>query len=119
MTEAPFVIKHRECRCDKIDREPLFTWENAEDERPSDDQEQVVTFTVPQYFEAHVGLDYLDILHSQGSDAATRWACLTALGVDGWNALRSPAIDNETFTSILTVILDRVRGALRSGPKGR
>lgn len=109
---APFHIQHHGCQCDKIPRVPLFSWD---DESP---ESRPTVFTMPEYFEAHVGLDYLEVLHAQGSDAALRWAALTAVGRDGWNALRSPGMDTEMFTQIMEAIVSKVRGSMR-GPKGR
>lgn len=107
---APYAIKPRACRCKDIPREPLFSWGDPADET-------YAVYTVPKHFEAHAALDYLDLLYREGSDAALRWAIILGVGADGWNALRDPAIDAATFDKICDVILSRIRGALRSGPK--
>jgi hypothetical protein len=112
--EPRFLIEHRKCQCDQAPRVPLFTWVQQTD---SGDIEAV--FEMPEYFEAHVALDYLEMLHTQGDDAAFRWALIKALGQDGWNAVRSPGMDSETFQGIVSAVLTAVMGSLRSGPKGR
>lgn len=111
MDTPPFRVQHKPCRCDEIPKEVLFEW-IRDDQEPGTGQ----TFEIPQYFEAHVPLDYLEVLHSRGSDAAFRWAVLFAIGEEGWRAMRSPGMTDETFDAIGKVILDRVRGR-GSGPK--
>lgn len=117
MTEAPYAIQHSKCRCDEIEREPLFTWDDPDLPKDGKNPAPTATYTVPKYFEAHVALDYLDILYRTDSDAAMRWACIVALGQDGWNALRDPAVSPEMFQDIVSVILKKIKGAMRSGPK--
>lgn len=112
-SETPFRVNHAACKCGDIPKETLFEFL---DEGLRDGKK---TYEIPEYFEAHVALDYLEILHSQGSDAAFRWAVITAVGKNGWAALRSPGMDSETFGKIAQVILDRVRGASSRGPKDR
>ncbi len=114
--EAPYAIQSRSCQCDKIEREPLFTWDDPEKPHGKDDQPHAV-YTIPKYFETHVALDYLDMLYRADSDAALRWACITALGHDGWNALRDPAIDPKMFQDIVSVIVNKIKGAMKAGPK--
>jgi hypothetical protein len=116
-SESVLRIKARDCECHKIPRVPLFEVEQ-------DDAEQRVfteprVFTVPEYFEGHVTLDYLEMLESRGSDAAFRWAMITAIGRDGWAAMRSPGMDDETLGVIGRAVLDKIRGANRPGPKDR
>lgn len=111
-------IKIRDCECLKIPRVPLFELE-LEEGAGSEDRDDVRTFTVPEYFEAHVTMDYLEMLESRGSDAAFRWAMITALGRDGWAAMRSPGMDDETFGVIGRAVLEKIKGANRPGPKDR
>lgn len=118
--ETPFRVEHRACRCEDIPKETLFEWVAEEDndpELPADAAKQV--FEIPEYFEAHVSLDYLEVLESRGGDAAFRWAVIRCIGRAGWAAMRSPGMDPETFQKVAQVILDRVRGAQRTGPKDR
>lgn len=117
MTEAPYAIQHSQCRCDEIEREPLFTWDDGMPKESDDPNKPTATYTIPKYFETHVALDYLDLLYRTDSDAALRWACIMAVGVDGWNALRDPAVSPQMFQEIISVILKRIKGAMRSGPK--
>lgn len=114
---APFRVQHHECRCDDIPRELLFEWVD-EDVITDGGLVETRKYEIPRYFEAHVTLDYLEILHSRGSDAAYRWAMIMALGLEGWKAVRSPGMDDETLQKISQVVLDRIRGAQSRGPKG-
>jgi hypothetical protein len=107
--DTPFRVQHIECGCSSLPKELLFEWI---------DGDTVVKYEIPQYFEAHVTLDYLEILETRGADAAFRWAVVRAVGRAGWAAFRSPGMDTETFSKISNVILDRVRGAQSRGPKG-
>lgn len=118
--EAPFRVEHRACRCDEIPKETLFEWVAEEDndpELPADAAKQV--FEISTHFEAHVSLDYLEILESRGGDAAFRWAVIKCIGSAGWAAMRSPGMDPEMFQKLAQVILDRVRGASSKAPKAR
>lgn len=118
--ETPFRVTHRACRCDDIPKETLFEWVDEEDDRPrSEGDDGKVRYEIPEHFEAHVSLDYLEILESRGGDAAFRWAVIKCIGRAGWAAMRSPGMDPETFQKLAQVILDRVRGAQRTGPKDR
>lgn len=112
--EAPFRVRHRGCQCHEIPRELLFEWVGPDQE---DDGAETVKYEIPRYFEAHVALDYLDILYGRGSDAAFRWAMIFAIGAEGWKAMRSPGMPTETFDAIAQVILDRIRGKDGRGPK--
>jgi hypothetical protein len=124
-TESVPRIKSRECECHKIPRVPLFEVERddadegAEPRVFTDEGAEPRVFTVPEYFEGHVTLDYLEMLESRGSDAAFRWAMITALGRDGWVAMRSPGMDDETFGTIGRAVLDKIRGANKRGPKAQ
>jgi hypothetical protein len=114
-TESVPRIKTRDCECHKIPRVPLFEVERDD----ADEGAEPRVFTVPEYFEGHVTLDYLEMLESRGSDAAFRWAMITALGRDGWVAMRSPGMDDETFGTIGRAVLDKIRGANKRGPKAQ
>lgn len=106
---TPYVVQHRDCRCADAPKELLFEWSDGED---------VQKYEIAKYFEAHVALDYLEVLETRGPNPAFRWAMIHAIGHRGWAALRSPGMDDATFDKIVQIILDRVRGAAsRSGPK--
>lgn len=115
--ETVFTIKHHGCHCDKAPREVLFSWTDAESASQPDDGPKLVEYTIPEYFEAHIGLDYLDLIEKRGPDAALRWAIVTACGEAGWDALRSPGLDFTDFQRIVTVILNRIKGSTQGGPK--
>lgn len=102
-------VSARGCACDQIRRIPLFELEQDEGEPR--------VFTVPEHFEGHVALDYLEVLETRGPNPAFRWAMITALGREGWDAMRSPGMDDDLFTTIGAAVLDRVRGASARGPK--
>lgn len=108
-------IKGRDCQCLKAPRVPLFELAPG----PEDESSEPRVFTVPEYFEGHVTLDYLEILETRGSDSAFRWAMITALGKDGWLAMRSPGMDEETFGVIGRAVLDKIRGANKRDPKAQ
>ena len=108
-------IKGRSCQCFTAPRDPLFELAPG----PEDVDREPRMFTVPEYFEGHVTLDYLEILETRGSDSAFRWAMITALGKDGWLAMRSPGMDEETFGVIGRAVLDKIRGANKRDPKAR
>jgi hypothetical protein len=114
---APFQVRRRACKCAEIEREPLFEWTDDDEEVSSDTPARGRVFTIPLYFEAHVGLDYLEMLQTRGPDAAFRWAAIKAIGVEGWQALRSPGMEKPLFNSIGSVILDRIRGIDDKAPK--
>lgn len=114
---APFQVRRRKCRCDQIEREPLFEWLDDDEIVDSETPVRGTVFMIPTHFEAHVGLDYLEMLQTQGPDAAFRWAAIKAIGVEGWQALRSPGMEKALFHSIGGVILDRIRGFNDKGPK--
>ncbi len=113
--QAPFHIDRRRCECDKIQKSLLFTWTDTELEHDQDSGPDA-EFFLANYFEAHVGLDYLEILSNAGSDVAIRWAVIHAVGIDGWKALRSPGMSSELFHQITAVILQRIIGS-PNGPK--
>lgn len=117
--ETPFRVEHRACRCEDIPKETLFEWIDEEDREPRTGRNRKQIYQIPEYFEAHVSLDYLEILETRGGDAAFRWAVIRCIGRAGWAAMRSPGMDPETFQKVAQVILDRVRGAQRTGPKDR
>lgn len=118
--ETPFRVEHRACQCDAIPKKTLFEWIDSGDDRPrAGDDDGKVRYDIPEYFEAHVSLDYLEILETRGGDAAFRWAVIRCIGTRGWAAMRSPGMDPETFQKVAQVILDRVRGAQRTDPKAR
>lgn len=122
--EAAFEIRVHGCQCGEAPRSPLFS---IIDESPDpvavqrDDgttRYPTITYTAPEYFETHVGLDYLEIFLTSGSDFALRWAIVQAVGIDGWNALRTPGVDYDTFADVCAEILRRVKGSTK-GPKAK
>lgn len=117
---APYKILRRGCQCDRIEREPLFEWIDTDLPQAAGDDGKPLPgeiFTIPKYFEAHVALDYLEARERLGPDAAFRWAVIKAIGQAGWDALRSPGMDDALFDTIGNVILRRIRGVDGSGPK--
>lgn len=116
-----YRIRDHRCMCQAAPKVPLFEWVGQLDDGPHEegDEPPSVVYSVPEHFEAHVGLDYLELVATQGEDLANRWALIQALGVDGWNALRSPGMDTEVFDFVMGNVLRRVRGSLRRGPKAR
>lgn len=112
-----FRVRHRECQCDKGPRVPVFEWSlEAEDE--DDAQSATVIYDIAESLEAHVGLDYLEVLETRGHDAAARWMIVSTMGLDAWNALRSPGMTQEVFYGVLDVVRRRVLGSSNSaGPK--
>lgn len=103
-------VSNRGCQCHTIKRVPLFEVEG-------DKNHAAMVYTVPEYLEAHVTYDYLEVLESRGSDSAFRWAMVTVLGHEGWAAARSPGMDEETFDVIGKAVIDLVKGANKRGPK--
>jgi hypothetical protein len=118
-TETPaalYSIYDRRCECDKAPRFVLF---EVHEQEESETDTGVRQYTCPEFFETHVGLEYLEHTLQSGPDASLRWAMIQAIGADGWNALRSPALDFDTFSEIVEQVLRRVRGSTRPGPKAK
>ena len=105
------------CHCRDAPMSPLFSIIDGTG-GPDDDQDYpVVEYHAPDYLEAHVGLEYLELMITQGSDYALRWALIKVLGQDGWDALRSPGMSYESFMEVADEVLRRVRGS--TSPKGK
>lgn len=111
------------CHCKDAPRSPLFSViDDSGDPLDSPSGADVVdwptvTYDAPDYVEAHVGLEYLELLVTQGSDYAWRWAMIEVLGKPGWDALRAPGVSYELLMDVSDEVLRRVRGS--TSPKGK